>query len=97
MTDNLRVLLTESDRRAADHLAQAFQHRGHEVLRCRASDGPSFPCRGVAGPGPCPLDTGIDVAVAYRAHPYPKPTRVRTASRVRSDTRSPLWSLGTPA
>ena len=74
MTDNLRVLLTESDRRAADHLAQAFQHRGHEVLRCRASDGPSFPCRGVAGPGPCPLDTGIDVAVAYRAHPYPKPT-----------------------
>lgn len=74
MTDNLRVLLTETDRRAADHLAQEFESAGHEVHRCRDSGEPSFPCRGVAGPEPCPLEGGIDVAVAYRAHPYPKPT-----------------------
>ena len=74
MTNKVRVLLTETDRRAADHLAGAFERGGHEVLRCRAADDPSFPCRGVVAQEQCPLESDVDVAVAYRAHPYPKPT-----------------------
>jgi len=68
----VRVLVTESDPDAADSVANRLAARGHEVVRCHAAGAPAFPCSVMAG-GVCPVDSGVDVAVAVRAHPRSTP------------------------
>jgi hypothetical protein len=71
----MKVLVLDSDgegggRRATAALAAA----GHEVHRCHEEGAPAFPCNGLAGTAPCPLDGVVDVAVVVREHPWPRPT-----------------------
>ena len=69
------VLMLESDSGAADAAIQELEEGGHRVFRCHEPGAAVFPCRALAGQGPCPLaDPGIDVAVTVRAHPDPHPS-----------------------
>src|SRR5688500_13217404 len=70
----LRVLLTETDKGACDPVAQRLEAAGHEVLRCHEPGAPAFPCVGLADESGCPLEGSVDVVVAVRARPHPKPT-----------------------
>ena len=72
----MRVLVVESDRRAADVAIGDLRAAGHHVMRCHESDLPAFPCNALCDQGQCPLeaDAGIDVVVDYRTRPYPRPT-----------------------
>ena len=66
----MEVLVLETDRYAADLAVEQLTERGHRVLRCHDPGKPAFPCRALAGEGPCPLaDPGVDVALTVRAHP----------------------------
>ena len=71
----MRALLLETDPHAGDAVARKLRTAGHEVLRCHEADLGSFPCVGLSDHA-CPLEaaSGVDVAVVYRAHPYPRPT-----------------------
>lgn len=71
-TPKIRVLLIESDSRAADGVEVTLRGEGHHVERCHPEGQPLFPCRGVIDGG-CPLEE-VDVAVVVRAHPWPRPT-----------------------
>ena len=63
------VLVLESESRAADPTIVKLTSRGHRIFRCHEPAQPEFPCRALAGEGPCPLsDPGIDVAVTVRTH-----------------------------
>ena len=71
----MKILVLDSDgegggRKAAATLTAA----GHEVHRCHEDGTPAFPCNGLGGEAPCPLDGVIDVAVVVREHPWPRPT-----------------------
>jgi hypothetical protein len=69
------VLVLESERGAADSTAEQLEQGGHRVFRCHEPGAPVFPCRALAGEGPCPLaDPGIDVAVTVRTHPDVQPS-----------------------
>jgi len=75
MTTQLDVLVVENRRHAADEAAAALQAAGHRVHRCLSPDGPGFPCTAIAERGSCPIDHGIDVALAVRDRVEPRPTR----------------------
>lgn len=62
----MRILVTETDAEAAVPAERQLVAAGHEVVRCRADDGPAFPCAGLE-PGGCPIEGGIDVALTVRA------------------------------
>ena len=69
------VLVLESESGAADATIEEFTSGGHRIFRCHEPAQPEFPCRALAGAGPCPLsDPGVDVAVTVRAHPDIRPT-----------------------
>jgi hypothetical protein len=69
------VLVLESEAGVADSTVQKLEQRGHDVLRCHEPGKAAFPCRALAGDGPCPLnDPGVDVAVTVRAHPDVQPS-----------------------
>jgi hypothetical protein len=69
------VLVLESESGAADSTIEKLTRGGHRIFRCHAPAQPEFPCRALAGEGPCPLsDPGVDVAVTVRAHPDTRPT-----------------------
>jgi hypothetical protein len=71
----MNALVLESDPNAADATIQQLTKAGHRVFRCHEPGKPEFPCRALAGDGPCPLhDPGVDVAVTVRAHPDVRPT-----------------------
>ncbi len=60
---------------AADATVRQLTKAGHRVFRCHEPGKPEFPCRALAGDGPCPLsDPGVDVAVTVRTHPDTRPT-----------------------
>ena len=69
----MRILVTETDAEAAVPAERQLIEAGHEVVRCRADDGPAFPCAGLE-PGGCPIEGGIDVALTVRTGPRPHPT-----------------------
>jgi hypothetical protein len=89
------VLMLESDPGAADAVVQELEEGGHRVFRCHEPGAAVFPCRALAGEGPCPLaDPGIDVAVTVRAHadPHPSPREDGVACALRA--RVPLVVAG---
>lgn len=53
----MRVLVVESDRRAADKAITDLQAAGHHVMRCHETDLPAFPCNALCDKGTCPIDT----------------------------------------
>lgn len=69
----MRILVTETHPEAAVPVERQLMEAGHEVVRCRADDGPAFPCAGLE-PGGCPIEGGIDVALTVRTGPPPQPT-----------------------
>jgi hypothetical protein len=69
------VLVPETEPHTADSTISELTGRGHHVSQCHEPGKPVFPCRVLAGEGPCPLaDPGVDVAVAVRAHPGTRPS-----------------------
>jgi hypothetical protein len=71
----MNALVLESEPNAADATIEQLTNAGHRVFRCHEPGKPEFPCRALAGEGPCPLsDPGVDVAVTVRAHPDTRPT-----------------------
>jgi hypothetical protein len=69
------VLVLESEDGAADTAIQKLEGGGHRVFRCHEPGAAVFPCRALAGEGPCPLaNPGIDVAVTVRSHPDVQPS-----------------------
>jgi hypothetical protein len=89
----MRVLVTESDPRAADEAVHVLESSGHQVVRCTGRDEAAFPCRGVAGGG-CPLDEGVDAALAVRAEPHPEPTASEAGITCALRQHLPLVVLG---
>jgi hypothetical protein len=86
MSANLRVLLIESERGAADEAEAALDAAGHTVVRCREKGAPAFPCKGVAEGHHCPLDDGIvdvalDIRPRLRSQPAPQEDGVACALR----------------
>lgn len=69
----MRILVTETHAETAVPAARQLIEAGHEVVRCRADDGPAFPCAGLE-PGGCPIEGGIDVALTVRSGPPEQPT-----------------------
>lgn len=69
----MRILVTETHAEAAVPAERQLLEAGHEVVRCRADDGPAFPCAGLE-PGGCPIEGGIDVALTVRTGPPEQPT-----------------------
>ena len=69
----MRILVTETHAEAAVPAERQLMEAGHEVVRCRADDGPAFPCAGLE-PGGCPIEGGIDVALTVRTGPPEAPT-----------------------
>ena len=70
----MKILVLETDRRAADDAVRSLTDAGHEVARCHERDMPAFPCDALCDDGTCPLDDWVDVVLTMRAHPYPRPT-----------------------
>jgi hypothetical protein len=71
----MNALVLETEPNAADATIQQLTNAGHRVFRCHEPVKPEFPCRALAGEGPCPLsDPGVDVAVTVRTHPDTRPT-----------------------
>jgi len=69
------VLVLESAPNAADAAIEKLTNGGHRTFRCHEPGRAVFPCRALAGEGPCPLSSpGVDVAVTVRAHPDMRPT-----------------------
>jgi hypothetical protein len=96
---NMRVLVVESDRRAADGAVAELRGAGHHVMRCHETDLPAFPCNALCGEGACPIedDAGVDVVVDYRTRPYPRPTPYEDGVTCALRRHVPLVVAGTPA
>ena len=95
----MRVLVVESDRRAADKAITDLQAAGHRVVRCHEVDLPAFPCSALCNPGTCPIESneGVDVVLDYRARPYPKPTAFEDGVSCSLRHHIPLVVAGTSA
>jgi len=70
----MKILVLESDRRAADDSVELLSRAGHDVVRCHERGERPFPCAALRDGVGCPLDQWVDVALTVRAHPYPRPT-----------------------
>ncbi|HZJ27086.1 MAG TPA: hypothetical protein VFF40_08780 [Acidimicrobiia bacterium] len=63
----MRVLVLESEPRAADTAIDQLEAAGHDVVRCHERDGAAFPCVGLDHHDRCPLNgTPVDVALTVR-------------------------------
>ena len=59
----MKVLIIDDHAQEADAAAERLDRAGHSTASCRPRDA-SRVCRGVEQGGRCPLDDGVDVAVA---------------------------------
>ena len=95
MTLNVMVLENEPD--AAAIAEQELRAAGHNVLTCHDRATAAFPCRGVAQPSMCPLEThAVDVALVVRAGTRAQPTLGEDGARCALVHRVPLVVAGTP-
>lgn len=88
------VLLIESRPGIAEHTAQSLTAAGHTVHRCHEPGLPAFPCTELTQPGTCPLDQGIDVALAVRKRVLPRPTPVEDGISCTIRAGVPLVEMG---
>jgi hypothetical protein len=95
----MRVLVTESDRHAADEVVVRLQAAGHQVARCHEDGLPIFPCNALFDGGSCPLDApgSVDVVVAHRAHADPCPTAMEDGVACALRQHVPLVASGVSA
>ncbi|HEU5302760.1 MAG TPA: hypothetical protein VFW06_11040 [Acidimicrobiia bacterium] len=70
----MRVLVVGTMPGVMAETAEALGAAGHAVVRCH--DGAhAFPCAGLESGGSCPIEDGpVDVVVAARDHPWPRPS-----------------------
>ena len=66
MTNDLDVLVIESQPRIAANAVEALEAAGHRVHRCYDDADGHSPCRGLASPPDCPVDGPVDVALVVR-------------------------------
>jgi len=89
------VLVLESEAGAADPTIHELEEDGHSVFRCHDPGAAAFPCRALAGQGPCPLaDAGIDVTVACRAKLDSRPSPLEDGVACALRARVPLIVAG---
>ena len=95
----MRILVVESDRRAADKAVLDLQSAGHRVERCHEVDLPAFPCNALCASGTCPVESrdGVDVVVDYRSRPHPRPTAYEDGVTCALRHHVPLVVAGTSA
>ena len=74
MTKDLDVLVIESHPHVASEAIRHLEAEGHRVHRCYEEPDKGFPCRGLASPPDCPIDTSVDVALVVRAGYAPAPS-----------------------
>lgn len=74
MSTPLQVLVIENRPGVADDAIAELTDAGHDVHRCHDHGEGAFPCRGLRGDQPCPLDGPVDVALLVRRGPEPRPT-----------------------
>lgn len=91
----MRILVTETDAGAAVPAERQLVAAGHEVVRCRADDGPAFPCAGLE-PGGCPVEGGVDVALTVRTGPPEQPTAREDGAVCALRRHVPLVVAGPP-
>jgi hypothetical protein len=91
----MRTLLIESTPEAATEVAGSLDAAGHDVVRCHAADGPSFPCSGLTAEG-CPIEAHgpIDVAIAVHAGAGPQPTAREAGATCAARSGIPLVVVG---
>jgi hypothetical protein len=92
----MRTLLIEPTPAGPASLARDLEAAGHDVVRCHPSDGPSFPCAGLADG--CPLDRSapIEVAIAVRDEALPAPTADEGAVTCAIRAGLPVVVVGPP-
>jgi hypothetical protein len=89
------VLVLESETGAADPTIDELEEGGHRVFRCHDPGAAAFPCRALAGQGPCPLaDAEVDVAVTFRAHSDTQPSPLEDGAACALRARVPLVVAG---
>jgi hypothetical protein len=95
----VRVLVLETNRRAADHAIAELRGAGHQVVRCHEVGLPAFPCNALCNNGVCELDAsgGVDIVLDYRAHPLPRPTAYEDGVSCALRHHVPLVVVGTSA
>ena len=93
----MRVLVLESDARAADLAVHRHEAAGHEVVRCHDRGAPTFPCNALLPSRSCPLeDQPVDVTLVVRAHPWPRPTSLERGVDCAIRAGVPLVVAGSP-
>jgi len=97
MERNLNVLVTESERGAADEATATLERAGHRVLRCHRPGASAFPCKALVPGEQCPLDeTEIDVALAVRSRPRSQPAPQEDGVTCALRRHIPLVVAGSP-
>ena len=70
----MRVLVVGTMPAAIGRAEDQLHAEGHDVVRCHEPGRPSFPCAGLIEGRVCPLeDDPVDVVVAARDRPWPRP------------------------
>jgi len=76
MSEQLNVLLLESEPGAALVARDELEAAGHKVRYCHEPGEAAFPCNALIEGKRCPLEgEAVDVALAVRRHPHAQPTR----------------------
>lgn len=91
----MRVLVLESERRAADDAIDRLEAAGHEVVRCHEPAWRAFPCVGMTGT--CPVEAGVDVALVVRSREYGLPSPFEDGARCAARAGVPLVVMGDAA
>lgn len=94
MSEQLNVLVLESDHGAADVARRDLEEAGHNVLRCHEPGHAAFPCNALNGEG-CPLEsTPVDVTLDVRLHARTQPTPLEDGVRCAIQQHVPLVVAG---
>lgn len=87
----MRVLVLESHPGVARDAEMALTKCGHSIVRCDTADR-TYPCRGLALGGDCPLDQHVDVAVLAQELGT---THLEHGALCAARARVPIVELGT--
>jgi hypothetical protein len=95
MTENLNVLVVESDPGGGDSARDALRAAGHTVLRCHTNGEHAFPCNALTEGERCPFDEHVvDVVVDVRRRPRPDPSPFEDGVRCGLQRHVPLVVAG---
>jgi len=98
MTDELNVLLLESEPGAALVARDELETAGHRVRYCHEPGGAAFPCNALLDGRTCPLEgEAIDVALDVRRYPRSQPTLREDGVMCALREHIPVVIAGAPA